>query len=55
MSIWFLQENEMLNEVNFKNNDNILSPPTTDDYCGTSEECSPPQDQEKLITMLKYT
>ena len=53
MSIWFLQQNEMLNEVNFKNND-ILPPATTDEYCGTLDEFSPPQDQEKLMIMLKY-
>ena len=44
----------MLNEVNFKSNDNILPPPTTDEYCGTLDEFSPPQDQEKLMIMLKY-
>ena len=54
MLIWFLQLCEMLNEVNFKNSDNIPPPPTTDEYCGTSGECSPPQDQEKLMIMLKY-
>ena len=54
MLIWFLQLREMLNEVNFKNCDNIPPPPTTDEYCGTSGECSPPQDQEKLMIMLKY-
>ena len=45
MSIWSLQQNERLNKVNF--NDNILPPPTTDEYCGTSDECSPPQHQKK--------
>ena len=54
MSVWFLQLYEMLNEENFKNSDNILPPPTTDEYCGTSDECSLPQDQEKLVIMLKY-
>ena len=54
MSIWFLQQNEMLTELNFKNSNNILPLPTTDEYCGTSDECYPPQDQEKLIIMLKY-
>ena len=44
----------MVNEVNFQNNDNILPPPTTDEYCGTSNECYPPQDQEKFMIMLKY-
>ena len=44
----------MVNEVIFKNNDNILPPPTSDEYCGTSNECYPPQDQEKLMIMLKY-
>ena len=47
MSIWFLQLNEMLNEVNFKKDDNILPPPITDDYCGTSDKCSPPKNQKK--------
>ena len=54
MSIWFLQENEMLSGVNFKNDDNILPPPITDDYCGTSDEWSPPQNQKKLMIMLNY-
>ena len=44
----------MLNEVNFKSNDNILPPPATDEYCGTSDEFSPTQDQEELMIMLKY-
>ena len=44
----------MLNEENFKNSDNILPPPTTDEYCGTSDECYQPQDQEKFMIMLKY-
>ena len=43
-----------VNEVRFKNNDNILPPPTTDGYCGASDKYSPPQDQEKLMIMLKY-
>ena len=43
MSIWFVQQNEMLNEVNFKNSDNILPPSTSDEYCGTSGECYPPR------------
>ena len=54
MSIWFLQLKEMLSELNFKNADNILPPPITDDYCGTLDECSPPQNQKKLMIMLKY-
>ena len=54
MSIWFLQQNEMLTELNFKNSNNILPLPTTDEYCGTSDECYPPQDQDKLMIMLKY-
>ena len=37
MSAWFLQQNEMLNKVNFKNSDNILPPPTTNEYHGTSD------------------
>ena len=53
MSLWFFQQNKMLNEVNIKINDNILPPPTTDRYCGIWDECSPSQNQEKLIT-LKY-
>ena len=44
----------MVNEVNFKNYDNILPPPTTDEYCGTSDECYPPQYQETLMITLKY-
>ena len=45
-----------VNEVNFRNNDNIPPPPTTDEYCEASDECSPPQDQEKLMIMntMKY-
>ena len=39
MSIWFLQQNEMLTELNFKNSNNILPLPTTDEYCGTSGKC----------------
>ena len=52
MPVWSLQQNEMLNKVN--SNDNILPPPTTDEYCGTSDECSPPQDRNKLMIVLKY-
>ena len=48
-----LQQNDLLNEVNFKNSDNILPSPTTDEYCGTSDDCYPPQDQKKLMIMLK--
>ena len=48
MSIWFLQQNEMVNEVNFKSSDNILPPATNDECCGTSDECYPPQDQVKI-------
>ena len=44
----------MLTELNFKNSNNSLPLPTTDEYCGTSGKCYPPQDQEKLIIMLKY-
>ena len=47
------QQSKMLNGVNIKIND-ILPPPTTDRYCGTWDECSPPQDQEKLMITLKY-
>ena len=54
MPIWFLQQNEMLTELNFKNSNNILPLPTNDEYCGTSGKCYPPQDQEKLMIMLKY-
>ena len=54
MPIWFLQQNEMLTELNFKNSNNILPFPTTDEYRGTSDKCYPPQDQEKLMIMLKY-
>ena len=43
-----------VNEVNFKNNDNILPPPTTDRYCGASDKYCPPQDQDKLMIMLRY-
>ena len=43
-----------VNEVRFKNNDNILPPPTTDGYCGASDKYSPPQEKEKLMIMLKY-
>ena len=42
MPIWFLQQNKMLTELNFKNSNNILPLPTTDEYCGTSDECYPP-------------
>ena len=48
MSIWLLQQNEMVNEVNFKSSDNILPPPTNDECCRTSDECYPPQDQVKI-------
>ena len=47
-------KNDLLNKANFKNSDNILPHPTTDEYCGTSDDCYPPQDQEKLMIMLKY-
>ena len=36
---------KMLNELNFKNSD-ILPPSTTDGYCWTLDDCSPPKDQE---------
>ena len=35
-------------------NDNILPPPTTDRYCGASDKYCPPQDQDKLMIMLRY-
>ena len=54
MLLWFFQQNKMLNGVKIKINDNILPPPTTDGYCGTWDESSPPQDQEKLMITLKY-
>ena len=44
----------MLTELNFRNSNNILPLPTTDECCGTSDKCHPPQDQEKLMIMLKY-
>ena len=43
----------MLNEVNFKIKDNILPCPTTDVYCGTSDQSSPKEDHKKLMIILK--
>ena len=54
MSTWFFEQNEMLNDVNFFKNNKLLPLRTTDGYYGTSDKCSPPQEQEKLMIMLKY-
>ena len=49
----FPQQNEMLNEVKLKASKNILPTLATDEYCGTSDDCYPLQDQEKMRIMLK--
>ena len=54
MSTWLFEQNKMLNDVNFFKNNKLLPLRTTNGYYGTSGKCSPPQEQEQLMIMLKY-